>query len=197
MKQSDIYKIHQKLSHGINKSKMVEICWTHSLIVKNIADQIANKLEKEYGITTDKKLIEIGALIHDIGYYGCFDDNFKKIGKYALHGKMGYEILLKMGVSKKRARFALTHVGVGLEHDIPISLEEEIVCYADNFHSKGHPGFNTFEETKEEMIKINPDYGIILERFKDKFGIPELKALEKKYKEWHKEINEWMNVVKW
>ena len=189
MKQSDIYKIHQKLSHGVSKSRTLEICWTHSLIVRTIADQIADKLEKEYGITTDKKLIEIGALVHDVGYYNCFDDNGKKIKDYVLHGKMGYEILLKMGVSKKRARFALTHVGVGFEHDIPISLEEEIVCYADNFHSKRHPGFNTFKETKEEMIKINPDYGIILERFKDKFGIPELKALEKKYKEWHEEIN--------
>lgn len=189
MKQSDIYKIHQKLSHGVNKSRTLEICWTHSLIVRTIADQIADKLEKEYGIITDKKLMEIGALIHDIGYYGCFDDNGKKIKDYVLHGKMGYEILLKMGVSKKRARFALTHVGVGFEKDIPISLEEEIVCYADNFHSKGHPRFNTFEETKEEMIKINPDYGIILERFKDKLGIPDLKALEKKYKEWHTLIN--------
>lgn len=189
MKQSDIYKIHQKLSHGINKSRTLEICWTHSLIVRTIADQIAEKLEKEYGITIDKKLMEIGALIHDVGYYDCFDDNGKKIKDYVLHGRMGYEILLKMGVSKKRARFALTHVGVGFEHDIPISLEEEIVCYADNFHSKGHPGFNTFEETKEEFIKINPDYGIILERFKDKFGIPDLKALEKKYKEWHTLIN--------
>jgi len=193
MKQSDIYKIHQKLSHGVNKSRTLEICWTHSLIVRTIADQIAEKLEKEFGITIDKKLMEIGALIHDVGYYDCFDDNGKKIKNYVLHGRMGYEILLKMGVSKKRARFALTHVGVGFEKDIPISLEEEIVCYADNFHSKGHPGFNTFEETKEEFIKINPDYGIILERFKDKFGIPELKALEKKYKEWHEEINEMLD----
>ena len=189
MKQSDIYKIHQKQAKGKNKERLVEICWTHSLIVKAIADQIAEKLEKEYGITVDKKLMEIGALIHDIGYYSCFDDNGKKIKDYVLHGRMGYEILLKMGVSKKRARFALTHVGVGFEKDIPISLEEEIVCYADNFHSKGYVGFNTFEETKEEMNKINPDFGIILERFRDKFGVPDLKELEKKYREWHENIN--------
>ena len=195
MKQSSIYKIHEKYAHGKYKKEILEICWTHSLIVKNIAIQIADKLEKKYGIETDKKLIEIGALVHDIGYYDCFDDCRKKICDYVLHGKMGYEILLKEGVSKKRARFALTHVGVGVDKDIPISLEEEIVSYADNFHSKGHPGFNSFEESMEEMIKINPDYGVILERFKNKFGIPDLKELEDKYKNWHKKINEWVSKI--
>ncbi len=196
MKQSDIYKIHQRYSHGKYKDKMLEIGWTHSLIVKNISLQIADNLEKKYGIKTDKKLMEIGALGHDIGYYNCFDDDFKKIGEYVFHGEIGYEILLKMGVSKKRARFALTHVGVGVGKNIPISLEEEIVCYADNFHTKSHPRFDTFEEIKKEMIKIKPDFGIILERFKDKFGIPNLKELEKKYKDWHKEINDWVDSVK-
>ena len=185
--------MHKKYA---SNEKILEIGWTHSLIVKNISLQIAEKLEKEYGFNIDKSLIEIGALVHDIGFYQYFDDNYKTKKNYVLHGKIGYEILLKEGLSKKRARFALTHVGVGFEKDIPISLEEEIVCYADNFHSKGHPGFNTFEESFEEMNKINPDFGIILNRFKDKFGIPELKELREKYKKWHKEINEWVDSVR-
>lgn len=172
---------------------MLEIVWTHSLIVKSISLQISAKLEREYGIKTDKKLIEIGALVHDIGFYTCFDDDYQKIGKYVLHGKQGYEILLKEKVSKKRARFALTHVGVGYEKDIPVSLEEEIVCYADDFHSKGHPGFNDYESSLREMNNINPNYGVILQRYNDKFGIPELKELKDKYKKWHQEINEWID----
>jgi len=196
MKQSDIYKLHQKYSNGPYQKEKLEIGWTHSLIVKNISLQIADELEKKHGIKTDKKLIEIGALIHDIGFYDCFDDNCKTKKNYVSHGKKGYEILLKEKVSKKRARFALVHVGVGFEKDVPITLEEEIVCYADNFHSKGRPRFNSFEESMEEMIKINPDFGIILQRFSDKFGIPELKELKEKYKNWHKEINEWVEVVR-
>jgi uncharacterized protein len=196
MKQSDIYRLHLKQAHGKYKKEMVEIGWTHSLIVRSIALQIAQNLEKEYGIKTDTKLIEIGALIHDIGVYECFDDDFKKCREYVLHGRIGYEFLIKEGVSKKRARFALTHVGVGYEKNIPISLEEEIVSFADKFHSKGHPRFNTYEESLSEMIKINPDYKVIMERFKDKFGIPDLKELEKKYKKWHKEINEWRDGIK-
>lgn len=195
MKQSDIYRLHQKQAHGKFKKEMVEIGWTHSLIVRSIALQITERLEKEYGIKTDTKLIEIGALIHDIGVYGCFDDNFKKCKEYVKHGKIGYEFLIKERVSKKRARFALTHVGVGYENNIPISLEEEIVCYADKFHSKGHPRFNTYKESFDEMVKINSDFGVIMERFRNKFGIPDIKELEKKYKKWHEEINEWVNRI--
>ena len=87
-------------------------------------------------------------------------------------------------------------LALAIKKNIPISLEEEIVCYADNFHSKGHPGFNSFENSLEEMTKINPDYGVILQRYKDKFGIPDLKQLKEKYKKWHKEINEWVESVK-
>lgn len=196
MKQSDIYKLHQKYVHGKYKKEILEIVWTHSLIVKTIALQLAEKLEKTYGIKTDQKLIEVGALVHDIGFYDCFDDDYKPKCKYVLHGKMGYKILIKEGLSQKRARFASTHVGVGYEKDIPISLEEELVCYADEFHSKGHPGFNNFEEALEEMNEISPNDGAVLQRFKNKFGIPELKELKEKYKKWHREINEWVSSVR-
>ncbi len=85
---------------------------------------------------------------------------------------------------------------MGYEKDIPISLEEEIICYADDFHSKGHPGFNSFEDSMEELTKIDPNLGVILQRFSDKFGIPKLKGLKEKYAKWHKEINEWVDSVK-
>jgi len=196
MKQSNIYKLHQKYSVGKFQKERLEIGWTHSLIVKNISLQIADDLEKKYGIKTDKKLIEIGALIHDIGIYEYSNYDGENPKKYVLHGRTGYEILIKEGFSKKRARFALTHIGVGYENDIPISMEEEIVAYADSFHSKKPVGFNSYEEEKKTLEGFGVDKGILYERFKDKFGIPELKELREKYKKWHKEINEWVESVK-
>ena len=189
MNQSSIYKLHQKYAPN---EKVLEIGWTHSLIVRDISLQITKKLEKSYGFAIDKNLIEIGALVHDIGYY----QYVKNKKNYVEHGENGYKILIKEEFLKKIARFALTHVGVGYKKNIPISLEEEIVCYADNFHSKGHPRFNVFEESTEEMIKIDPDFGVILKRFKDKFGIPDVSKLEEKYRKWHEEINEWVESVK-
>ena len=188
MKQSDIYKLHQKCAPN---EKILEIGWNHSLIVKDISLQIAKKLQKKYDFKIDKNLIEIGALVHDIGYY----QYIKNKKNYVEHGENGYKILIKEGFSKKIARFALTHVGVGYKKNIPISLEEEIVCYADNFHSKGHPRFNVFEELTEEMVKIDPEFGVILKRFKDKFGIPDVSKLEEKYRRWHEEINEWVKSL--
>jgi uncharacterized protein len=187
MNQNDIYKLHKKYA----KSEInLEIGWNHSEIVKSISLQIANSLKNKFGIEVDKKMIEIGALVHDIGFYEYFDKDGKKSGgRYIDHGKTGYEILLKEDFSRPVARFALCHVGVGLEKDIPITLEEEIVCYADNFHSKGHPGFNDFDQSFKEMVEINPDFGVILNRFKDKFGVPDLTELREKYKKWHEEIN--------
>ena len=192
MNEKKIYELHKKYAKGEYENELLDLIWTHSLIVKNIALQIVEKLEREYAFKIDKKIIEIGALIHDIGTYQYFDDDFN-IGKnYGLHGRTGYDILIKEGVSKKRARFALTHIGVGYENDIPISLEEEIVAYADNFHSKKPVRFNCFEGEKRHLEIFGIDKGIIYERFKDKFGIPNLKELEKKYKKWQDEMNGWI-----
>ncbi|MDD4938103.1 MAG: HD domain-containing protein [Candidatus Shapirobacteria bacterium] len=195
MKQSDIYKLHKKYS---TNEKILEIGWNHSLIIRDISLQIADNLEKKYGIKTNKKLIEIGALIHDIGFYQYLDDVYKKkhINNYIHHGESGYKLLINIGIPKNKSRFALTHVGVGVGKNVPITLEEEIVCYADIFHSKGRPRLRNFNDSLKGLVKINPDYGVILKRYKEKFGIPNLKQLKKQYKKWHKEINKWVENYK-
>ena len=187
MKESDIYKLHQKYS---TDKKLLEICWTHSQIVKEIALMICKELKSKYPLQINETLIKQGALTHDIGKYGCGKKN------YVQHGEKGYEILIKEGFSLPVARFALTHVGVGIGNNIPISLEEEIVCYADSFHSKGKPRFNHYKGIIEDLKKFGNNNVIIMERFRKKFGVPNLSNLEKKYKKWHKEINDWVNTVK-
>lgn len=194
MKREEIYQLHQKLASGKYKDKILEICWNHSLIVEEIALNIVADLENKYGIKMDRDLLSLGALVHDLGYYKCFDENYKLKVKYITHGQLGYDLLKDMGIGENIARFALVHSGVGIDENIPISLEEEIITYADNFHSKGHPGFNSFEETKNELNNINSSYGIILERFKEKFGVPDVTELKIKYKIWHEEINEWLKT---
>jgi len=213
MKTTDkqvIYKLHQKYSHGFYKNKLLEVGWNHSLIVAEIALQIVKGIEKKYKIEVNKKLVETGALVHDIGFYSCFDDNYQKIDRYVKHGYLGYLILKKEKFEEKIARFALVHVGIGLNREqiekekidipaedfIPISLEEEIVTYADGFHSKGRPKFNNYDEQKNEMGARGKEYEIILDRFKRKFGIPDLKDIEKKYKKWHQKINRWVKQIK-
>jgi len=180
MTQEEIYKLHQKYA---TSEKMLDVGWNHSLIVKEISIQIANSLKDKYEIEVDQDLIKAGALIHDIGIYEYLDEEIKIKKNYVLHGRQGYKILIKEGVLRKIARFALVHIGVGYEQDIPISLEEEIVAYADSFHSKCPIRFNSFENEKKHLESFGLDKGVLYERFKDKFGIPNLIELREKYKE--------------
>ena len=90
-----IYKLHQKNCHGLYYDKMLEICWNHSLIVSEIALQLATNIQKKYNLNIDFKLIEQGALIHDIGYYICFNNDYQRTVPYIQHGYLGYKLLKK------------------------------------------------------------------------------------------------------
>jgi uncharacterized protein len=99
----------------------------------------------------DTAFIVEAALLHDIGIHrthspelGCFGPD-----PYIRHGILGREILEAAGLPR-HALVCERHVGVGLSleeieaqnlplprRDMrPVSLEEQIVCYADKFYSK-------------------------------------------------------------
>jgi len=102
-------------------------------------------------LNPDLKFIEQAAMLHDIGILftnepaiGCFGEK-----TYLCHGYLGREILEKEGLPR-HALVCERHVGVGITlKDIeknnlplpgrdmmPVSIEEQIICYADKFYSK-------------------------------------------------------------
>lgn len=194
--EPQIYSLHQKYSHGKYKDQILDLVWTHCQIVKEISLQIANKLIDKYKINIDLELLTAGALIHDLGFYKCLDDNFKNIEKYILHSQFGYKIVKEEKFPESLARFCLVHTGVGIVPNIPITLEEEIVTYADCFHSKGCPNYKTIKDIKQSLIKYRPEDSVIVDRFQRKFGTPNLLTLKKKYKIWQQQINRWLGNVK-
>ena len=183
MTQEEIYKLHQKYA---NSKEDLDKVWSHSLIIKEIAQQLIDDLIKK-GIEIDKNLVKIGTLLHDIGCYEHYKD--QKNVPYILHGVKGYEILKNEGFEEKFCRMAMIHLGVGIVKEniivnnlplkkqdyIPITLEEELVAYADNFHSKAGPRFLNFEEARERLAGLWNDSPIIFDRFKKKFGEPKTK----------------------
>ncbi len=193
--ESQIYLLHQKYSHGVYQGQILDLVWTHSCIVKEISLQIANNLVDKYCLDIDFNLLTAGALIHDLGFYSCFDDNFKELNKYFLHGELGYQIILKEKLQKNLARFCSIHIGIGVFPNIPITTEEEIVTYADCFHSKGHPNFSTYSEIEDEVTKYSQDNLVILKRFQDKYNLPDLSKLEIKYRSWHQQVNQWLDSI--
>ena len=202
--------IHKKYTKGPYADRFFDLIFTHSDIVRQIALNIADNLSQN-GILIDKDLVESGSLLHDIGVYRCFDDELnadRSLPNYLCHGHEGYELLKKEGYGEQLARFALTHTGTGITKEdikrenmpfesqdfIPVTLEEELVCYADKFHTKW-PSFNTFEEAKARLEKFDISKGVIMERFKMKFGSPNLSDLQRKYEDWHKNMETFFNSL--
>lgn len=120
----------------------------HSRLVTKKALQIAARV---HSLGPDLSFIEEASMLHDIGIFltnaphiGCYGDK-----PYICHGYLGREILEKEGLPG-HAAVCERHVGAGLTvTDIetgnlplplramaPVTLEEEIICFADKFYSK-------------------------------------------------------------
>jgi len=101
----------------------------HCKAVRDIAVRIAEKTN------ADVELVEIGALLHDIGR--CETHGI-------LHGVKGAKIAKKLGLPDSVVNIIERHIGAGLPADeakklglpkkdyIPQTLEEKIVCHADS-----------------------------------------------------------------
>ncbi len=137
----------------------------HSNMVTERAFEIAKKLKH---LNPDLNFIKEAAMLHDIG---IFFTNEPKIGcygnkPYVCHGYLGREILEKEGFPK-HALICERHIGVGISRNdieekklpipkrdmIPVSIEEQIICYADKFFSKDSEFL-----LKEKSIKSIREY---------------------------------------
>ena len=151
----------------------------------------------------NRDLVQVGALLHDIGTYLILKDDGAEGRpltfqgeRYIQHGLEGYRLLIDEGVDESVAQFARNHTGVGLtrrqveeEHlnlppddYVPVNLEQEVVMYADKFHSKRQPPIFVSEATAaRRTAKYGPDN---LKRWQDlvaKYGVPDLKPLADHY----------------
>ena len=151
----------------------------------------------------DEHLATIGGLLHDIGTYFLLkqdgsDGEPLKFSKkrYILHGLKGYEYLLDEGVDESIAQFCRNHTGVGLTREdvvrqelplppadyVPMNLEQEVVMYADKFHSKSVPP--KFLQVEAYTARAERFGGENKQRWLDlvaKYGVPDIPALAEKY----------------
>lgn len=103
----------------------------HSIKVAEKALEIANKVKKK---KVNTNLVEIGALLHDIGR--------SKTHGFE-HALVGGKILKERGLPNQLVRICETHILGGLDIEdakfiglpekeyLPITLEEKIICVAD------------------------------------------------------------------
>jgi uncharacterized protein len=130
------------------ESVSCRILLMHSMAVAEKALKTAARVKH---MRPDTEFIRESALLHDIG---IFMTDEPKIGchgkkKYICHGYLGREILEKEGFPR-HALVCERHIGAGItikdieeknlpipKRDmIPLSVEEQIICFADKFFSK-------------------------------------------------------------
>ena len=125
----------------------------HILLVhsRSVADKALEMARKHPELNLDLTFIEEAAMLHDIGIFMTDADGIFCFGKYPYicHGYLGSELVAREGYPC-HALVCERHTGAGLslkaimERDlpvphremIPVSLEEQIICFADKFYSK-------------------------------------------------------------
>jgi len=127
----------------------------HCKAVTKLALETANAL-KERGLKIDSELVEVGALLHDIG---------RSKTHTVHHAVLGAEIAKSAGLPDSVILIIKRHVGGGITTSeakklgwsedvyVPITLEEKIVSYADKLveNAKRAPVEITIERLSKEL----------------------------------------------
>jgi uncharacterized protein len=144
----------------------------HCQTVAKLAIKIAKILQKK-GLNINVELVEIGALLHDIGRSKTHSVN---------HAIAGAEIAKSAGLPEIVVKIIERHVGGGIPQDeaerlgwpkenyVPETLEERIVAYADKLIEGDHrvPMNNTIANFSRKLGKNHP-------------AIARLRALDKEF----------------
>ena len=146
---------------------LYELLVLHSRAVADKALFLANQHPE---LSIDCKFVEEAAMLHDIGIFltnapslGCYGAH-----RYIEHGYLGADLLRQHGLDK-HALVCERHTGTGLSlADIeiqqlplphrdmrPVSMEEQLICFADKFFSKSR--LNTelaIEQIRDNLAKF-------------------------------------------
>lgn len=162
----DYLKIIDKYYPEENEQK--RILTVHS---RRVADKALELARLHPEMQLDLQFIEEAAMLHDIGIKECDAAGICCFGThpYICHGTIGAEMLRQEGFPR-HALVCERHTGTGLTLDyiltnnlplphrdlVPVSLEEQLICFADKFFSKTHP---EQEKTKEAALRSVAKFG--------------------------------------
>jgi uncharacterized protein len=153
-----------------DNEQLRELLLKHSVSVR---EKALGVLDKHPEIVADRDLVYDGAMLHDIGIFLTDAAGIYCYGSepYICHGILGARLLRAEGL-ELLARIAERHTGTGLTEETirkqnlplpldaqlcPVSIEEEIVCYADKFFSKSHPEREKTCDQVRQMLSRFPD----------------------------------------
>jgi uncharacterized protein len=147
-----------------------EILVTHSRAVAEMALQVADRHPE---LDLDRTFLEEAAMLHDIGIFLTDAPGIECHGSepYICHGYLGAELLRKEGLPR-HALVCERHTGAGLSLEqiiaqqlpvphremLPVTLEEQVICFADKFYSKSHlERTRTPEQAEKSLAKFGEE----------------------------------------
>ncbi len=151
-------------------NELKHILTVHSRLV---ADKALRIVDKHPELDADRQFIEEAAMLHDLGIFLTNAPGIYCFGTepYIRHGILGAEIMRKEGF-ERHARVCERHTGTGititdikaqslplpLQDFLPVTIEEQIICYADKFFSKTRLEYErTVEEACNKILKFGND----------------------------------------
>lgn len=151
------------------RSKAYMILVNHCDLVTEKALKIAHN-HKE--LLPDFKFIAEAGMLHDIGIFKTNAPNLYCFGEYPYlcHGYLGCELLTDLGYPE-HGLVCERHTGIGITIEeivanklplplrdyMPVSVEEQIICFADKFFSKS--GDLSREKSVSEVRKSMQKFG--------------------------------------
>ena len=157
------------------ENELKHILLTHS---RSVADKALALARLHPELKLDLQFIEEAALLHDIGIFLTGADGIHCYGShpYICHGYLGADLVRKDGFPR-HALVCERHTGAGLSlkaieernlpiphrEMVPVSLEEQLICFADKFYSKTKLDKEKSLEKARKSIERHGEEG--LERF--------------------------------
>ena len=161
--------IHKYYKPG---TRIYDIYISHVTDVTNKALKIAQKHPE---LAVDVNFIEEAGMLHDIGIFMTRAPRIACHGSspYICHGYLGHDLLVEEGLPK-HALVCERHTGTGLSlktiikrklpiphRDMrPVSLEEQIICFADKFYSKSRLGVEKPVRRIRQSIKNHNSHDV-------------------------------------
>jgi len=130
----------------------------------DVAHKALDVAQRHPELDVDRQFIHEAAMLHDIGIFKTRAPGILCFGRepYLCHGVIGADLMRKEGFTQ-HALVCERHTGAGLTKDeiaaqhlplplkdfMPVSMEEQLICFADCFFSKTKP----CEEISVEIIR--------------------------------------------
>ncbi len=152
------------------ENQLRNILLTHSELVARKALQVADKHPE---LALDRQFLEEASLLHDIGIFLCDAPSIQCFGThpYICHGYLGAELMRQEGL-ERHALVCERHTGAGLtltqieaqnlpvphRDMLPVTLEEQVICFADKFFSKTRLAEEkTVEQARRSLQKFGEE----------------------------------------